>query len=135
MNRKSFRYRGMSLPAPFVRSGDYYYLTLFRLSSTRERPGIRVRKTFVIRQSLIPLNVRSGEALPATNTAGITTHRILIFDDHPDSLRLVFGRAAGPKVDRSTPPVKKWWEPLLGGMLITVALILIFLPLFLKLPS
>jgi hypothetical protein len=59
----------------------------------------------------------------------------LIFDDHPDSLRLVFGRSASPKVDRPPPESARWWEPVLGGMLITGALILIFLPLFLKLPS
>jgi hypothetical protein len=61
--------------------------------------------------------------------------RILIFDDHPDSLRLVFGRPARRQVNHTAPQRARWWDPVLGWMLLMVALILMFLPLYLKLPS
>ena len=71
----------------------------------------------------------------ATNTDGKTIQRILIFDDHPDSLRLVFGRRANPRVDRTAPQTARWWEPMLAWMLIIGSLIVMFSLLFLKFPS
>jgi hypothetical protein len=71
--------------------------------------------------------------LPATNTQGKTIQRILIFDDHPDSLRLVFGRRTSPQGGWTTPPNAKWWELPLGWILILGVLIITFLPLLLKL--
>jgi hypothetical protein len=72
--------------------------------------------------------------LPATNTQGKAIQRILIFDDHPASLRVVFGRRTSLQ-GWTTPPAAKWWEIPLGWMLFLGVLLLMFLPLFLKLPS
>jgi hypothetical protein len=66
--------------------------------------------------------------LPATNTQGKTIQRILIFDDDPASLRLVFGR-------RARSQSAGWWEPILAWMLIAGALIVVLTPFFLKLHS
>jgi hypothetical protein len=73
--------------------------------------------------------------LPATNTQGKTIQRILIFDDHPDSLRLVFGRRSSPQADRTASQSGGWWEPILAWMLIAGALIAVLTPFFLKLQS
>ena len=56
--------------------------------------------------------------------------RILIFDDHPDSLRLVFGGGANPHIDLSAPQRVSSWELVLVSILIMVALIGMFWPLF-----
>jgi hypothetical protein len=96
----------------------------FPLASGQSR--IRVRRIFVIKRASL---------LPATNTQGKTIQRILIFDDHPASLRLVFGRRTSSQVGWTAPPSAKGWELLLGWMLLLGVLIMMFLPLFLKLPS
>jgi hypothetical protein len=135
MKKDSFGYRGMPFPARFVRSVDYYYSILLRPGPATERPSVGVRKIFVIKESIRPLPFRSAEARPAAEPPGKTIQRILIYDDHPDSLRLVLGHGSSQEGNHPAPPSAKWWEPVLGGMLITGALIIIFLPLFLKLPS
>jgi hypothetical protein len=134
MSKKSFRYGGMPFQR-FVSSINCYYPTFFRSPPLTEQPGVRVTKTFVIRQSISPFQSRSGEARTGTDAQDGTIQRILVFDDHPDSLRLVFGQSASPKANRPATAIERWWEPILGGLLITGALILVFLPLFLKLPS
>jgi len=58
-----------------------------------------------------------------------TIRRILIFDSHPDSLRLVFGRDANPVFDTSPPQHVSSWAVPLVVMLIAVALIAMFWPL------
>lgn len=125
----------MPFSTQFVRFNDYCYPTMFRLPPAREQPGVRARRIFVIKQSIRPVDSRTGQALPATNAAGEALQRIVIFDDHPDSLRLLFGRSVRAKGNRPPPPSARWWEPILGWMLIAAAFILICLPLFLKLPS
>lgn len=116
----------MPFAAPLVRPVDHHYPHSFGLPSASEQPGIRARRIFVIKQA---------SRLPATNTEGKTIQRILIFDDHPESPRLVFGRRANPQVDRTAPPSAGWWEPILAWMLILGALILMFSPLIFKFPS
>jgi hypothetical protein len=74
--------------------------------------------------------IKQASRLPATNTAGKQIRRILIFDDHPDSLRLVFGRRANPQIDLSMPPRTLPWELVLISMLTMGALIGMFWPLF-----
>jgi hypothetical protein len=59
-----------------------------------------------------------------------TIRRVLIFDNHPDSLRLVFGRQASPHLDPSRPPRVSPWELILVSILIMGALIGMFWPLF-----
>jgi hypothetical protein len=92
--------------------------------------GIRAKRIFVIKQSSRPFDSCSGRALPATNAARKRIQHILIFDDHPDSLRLVFGRRVNPHVHLSAPPPASSWELILVSMLTMGALVAMFWPLF-----
>ena len=66
--------------------------------------------------------------MPQANAAGKKTRRILIFDDHPDSLRLVFGRRPNPHVYLSAPRVISW-ELILASIVTIGALIGMFWPI------
>jgi hypothetical protein len=90
------------------------------------QPGIRARRIFILKRV---------SRLPAASPRDETVQRILIFDDHPESLRLVFGRRVSPPFGRSAPANAGWWEPVLGWMLMMGVLSLMFLLLCLKLPS
>jgi hypothetical protein len=89
-----------------------------------------MRKIFVVKQVRRPFESRSGQALPATNAAGKKVQRILIFDNHPDSLRLVFGRGATPWADLSDRQHGTSWAVVVLCMLELIALIGMFWPLF-----
>jgi hypothetical protein len=65
---------------------------LFRSPSAIDHSGVRGRKIFVIKKV---------QRLPATSTAGKKIQRILIFDNHPASLRLVFDCRADSRVHLS----------------------------------
>src|SRR5947208_534254 len=73
-------------------------------SSTRE--GSRPRKKiFIIKQT---------GRLPSTSTSGGKIQRILIFDNHPDSLRLVHERRGRDvDIDLLAPPRDNWLEIML----------------------
>jgi hypothetical protein len=94
MKRKSSRYRAMPFSARLVRPIENRHSNLFDLPSASGQPGVRAQKIFVIKQS---------RRLRSTNGADKTIRSILIFDNHPDSLRLVFGRRANPYIDLSAP--------------------------------
>jgi len=102
---------------------------LARAFSVSGQPGIRAKKIFVIKRSSRPFDFRSGQPLPA-NAARKKIRRILIFDDHPDSLRLVFGRRVNPHAHLSAPPPANSWELILVSMLTMGALVAMFWPLF-----
>jgi hypothetical protein len=126
MKRNISRSRAISFSArPFKPRTTHDPLVL-RSSSASEQSSIRAKRIFVI--SRVSL-------LPATNTQGKTIQRILIFDDHPASLRLVFGRRTSPRVRWPTPPSAQWWELPLAWMLLLGVLIMMFSPLLLKFPS
>lgn len=116
MKRKDFRHRPIS--SPFVRptTGP----SLFRLSAASEKPG-RTRRIFVIKQA---------RRLASTNGRQKKLRRILIFDDHPDTLRLVFGRDASLHDDLSVSPRATSWDLILVSILATVAFLGMFWPLF-----
>lgn len=130
MKRKSFQHRQMSFPAPFVRPIANHQPNLARPVPVSRRPGIRAKKIFVIKESSRPLGSRSGQALPATNAARKRIQHILIFDDHPDSLRLVLGRRVNPQAHLSAPPAAGSWELILASMVTVGALVAMFWPLF-----
>jgi hypothetical protein len=121
MKRKSSRYRATSFPARLVRHIENRHPNLFDLPSASGQPGVRAKKIFVIKQEIHLLQ---------TNAAGNKIRRILIFDNHPDSLRLVFGLQASPYLDLSRPPRVSPWELILVSILIMGALIGMFWPLF-----
>ena len=130
MKRKSFQRRQMSFPAPFVRPIANHQPNLARPFPMSQQLGIRAKKIFVIKESSRPLGSRSGQALPATNAARKRIQHILIFDDHPDSLRLVFGRRANPHVHLSAPPPASSWELILVSILTMGVLVAMLWPLF-----
>jgi hypothetical protein len=88
--------------------------------------SIGARKIFVIKRA---------SSLQTSTTKSTIIQRILIFDDHPESLRLVFRNLGSSPVDGTAPQSPRWWEPILGWLLIVCALLVLVLPLFLKLPS
>jgi len=90
MKRISFRKRVMVFPTPLVRSRINRQPNLPQTSSGSEKRRLPSRKIFVIKEA---------QRLPATNAASRTMRRVLIFDNHPDSLRLVFGRQADRQID------------------------------------
>jgi hypothetical protein len=121
MKRKSFDHRQMSFPAPFVRPIANHQPNLARAFSVSGQPGIGAKRIFAIKQS---------SRLTAPNAARKKIRHILIFDDHPDSLRLVFGRRVNPNVHLSAPPPASSWELILVSMLTMGALVAMFWPLF-----
>lgn len=88
-------------------------------SATGRQHG-QTRKIFVIKQT---------SRLASTNAAGKKIRRVLIFDDHPESLRLVFGRRPHPKVDLSRPQRIALWELLIVSILMIAGLVTMFWPL------
>jgi hypothetical protein len=94
MKRKNSRYRAMPFSARVVEPINKLDPHLFRFPPAREHGGVRVRKIFVIKKV---------QRLPATTVAGKKIQRILIFDNHPDSLRLVLGRRADSYLHLSDP--------------------------------
>src|ERR1700726_3074334 len=89
----------MELPVSFVRLDADDRLNLRRrFSLPGERRG-QTRKIFVIKET---------SRVPSINAAGRKIRRILIFDNHPDSLHLIFGRRRSPYP--SAPRRTSSWE-------------------------
>jgi hypothetical protein len=92
-----------------------------RFLSFDRQPGASVKRIFIVKQAI---------QLPPTNSAeGKSVQHILIFDDHPESLRLVFGRAT-TEIDLPRPPRAGLWPLVLLLIVIISSLIAIFWPLF-----
>jgi hypothetical protein len=111
--------RRMAL-APFVRAGAEDQLNLERSSSATGQQSSRRRTIFVIKKT---------SRLASTTAAGMKIQRILIFDDHPDSLRLVFGRRLHPYVDFWRPQRVMSWELIVVSIVTLVGLIGMVWPL------
>jgi hypothetical protein len=91
MKREWLDYRRMTLPASLIKPSADDRLNMTQPFSRSGRRRGRRRRIFVIKQVR-----RSGHDQKI--------RRVLIFDNHPDSLRLVFGRhRAVPDVDRFLP--------------------------------
>jgi hypothetical protein len=119
MKRKSSR--AWPLSARVVKPIDKLNPNLFRFPSASEHSGVRVRKIVVIKEV---------QRWPATTAAGRKIQRILVFDNHPESLRLLLGSRAKPDVDPSFPPPPSWSEPALFWMLMFSVFTLMLWPLF-----
>src|SRR5438874_6327644 len=121
MNRKSFHRRRILFPTSFVRPATKREPIFTRDSFPSGQPRIHAKKIFIIRQAT---------QLPPTNSAqGKSAQHILIFDDHPDSLRLVFGEPENPHVDRAVARHVTSWV-LLFSILMLGLLTAMFWPLF-----
>src|ERR1700722_2767920 len=86
MKRERFDYRRMELPESFVRPSADDHLNLGKAAFERGKQ-VRTKKIFIVRKT---------SRLRSTSAAGKKIRRILIFDNHPDSLRLIFGRRPSP---------------------------------------
>src|SRR5438477_8677696 len=110
MKRKDFHSRRMVLPASFVRPVTNREPSFARDSFSSGQPRIHAKRIFIIRQAT---------SFPATNSAaGKNVQHILIFDDHPDSLRLVLGEPASPDVDRAAPRRVTFWVVLFSMLML-----------------
>ena len=110
----------MALPTLFVRRITEGQLNLAQTSSG-DRQRSRTRKIFIIKKT---------SRVPSTNAAGKKIRRILIFDNHPDSLRLLFGERTNPYVDLSVPQRVSSWELIVVSILTMSALFGMVWPLF-----
>jgi hypothetical protein len=93
MKRRSYHHRARVFNAPLPKPpAEDRSSNSFRFLSPGGQPGTRAKRIFIIKQAI---------QLPPTNSAGArNVQHVLIFDDHPESLRLVFGGAAA-QVDLS----------------------------------
>jgi hypothetical protein len=87
MKRKSSRYRAMPFSARLVKPIQNHDPNSFRLPSASGQSAIQGRKIFVIKQT--------RWVAPTYAAAAKRVQRILIFDNHLDSLRLVSGYRDG----------------------------------------
>ena len=96
MKRRSYHHRARIFNTPLLKPpAEDRSSNSFRVLSLGRQPGTRAKRIFIIKQAI---------HLPPTNSAeGRNVQHILIFDDHPESLRLVFGSAI-PDADLSRPP-------------------------------
>jgi hypothetical protein len=120
MKRKEFPHSRMVFP-PFVRHIAHRQPNSTPAFSMIRQPGIRARKIFVIKQA---------GWLRSANSVDKKICRILIFDDHPESLRLVSGCRENANGDLSEAASITSWEVILASILATVALIGMLWPLF-----
>jgi hypothetical protein len=115
MKREWSHDRGIT--ARFLSSNpDNQFDSALDFSVMRQQPDLR-RRIFVIEQT---------SRLPSTNATGKKIRRILIYDNHPDSLRLVFGR--GPNRRLSSPQRVGSWDLLIVSILAIAGLIVMFWP-------
>ncbi len=120
MKRERFDYRRMELPVSFVRPDADDRLNFRRSFPPLGEHRGQTRKIFVVKKT---------SRLPSTSAAGKKIRRILIFDDHPDSLRLVFGRRPLSDVDLSRSPRISSWELIVVSLVTLVGLVGMFWPL------
>jgi len=121
MNTSRFDYdrRSGATVDPSAQKSKWIRASRIGGSLLRESTGSGRKKIFTI----------VAPPLPASS-GGKTIRSILIFDNHPDSLRLVFERRANPHSDLSAPERVISWELILASILTMAALIGMFWPLF-----
>jgi hypothetical protein len=100
------------LASQFVRPGVDDQLNLRRAFSESGK-RVRTKKIFIVRKTT---------RLPSTNAAGKKIRRILIFDNHPESLRLVFAHRPHRNVDLSRPAQVISWELIVVSILAVAGL-------------
>jgi hypothetical protein len=110
MKRRSSHHRARILNAPFLKQpAEDRSSNSLRFLSLGRQHGTATKRFFIIKQAV---------QLPPTNSAeSRTVQHVLIFDDHPESLRLVFGSTT-PEIDLSRPPPASSWHFILLSILI-----------------
>jgi hypothetical protein len=121
MKREWFDDRQRNLPVSFVRPNGDDPLSFRRSFSLPGKRPRQTRKIFVIKKI---------SRMQSKNAADRKVRRILIFDNHPDSLRLVFGRRSNhPYVDPPRPQGTGLRELLIALGLMIAGLVGMFWPL------
>jgi hypothetical protein len=122
MKRRSYHDRARAFDARLLKpSTDGGSSDSFGFLPRGRQSGPRAKRIFVIRQAVQLPPTNSGERKQAQH--------ILIFDDHPDSLRLVLGPPANPRAERSVSRRATLWVALFSMLMLSL-LIAMFWPLF-----
>src|SRR5947208_13800060 len=121
MKRNSSHHRRTALPTSFPKPITKPQRSLSRDFSPSEEPGVHAKRIFVIRQAI--------QVPPTDSAPGKKVQHIVIFDDHPDSLRLVFGEPENPHVDRAVARHVPSWVRLFSILMLGL-LTAMFWPLF-----
>ena len=111
----------MFFPASFVSPVTNREPSFARGSFPNGQPRVRAKRIFIVRQAR-PFS-------PTNSAAGKNVQHILIFDDHPDSLRLVFGEPENPRVDRAVPRRVASWAVLFSLLMLGLVTAMLW-PLF-----
>src|SRR4029077_5574977 len=121
MKKRSSRQQDRTFNTPLLRlPTENRSANSFRFLSLGRQPGTGTKRFFIIKQAI---------QLPPTNsTESRTVQHVLIFDDHPESLRLVLGIAT-PEIDLSRPPRASLWSLILLSILLMALLTAISSPL------
>jgi len=117
MKRKSFGTRQIQFPAPLVGTIAARESKLAQTSSGIRQAGLRRKRLFIIKQV----------GLSGTDKK---IRRVLIFDNHPDSLRLVFEGGAISQHELPKSRHVSSWELIFVSILIIGGLVGMFWPLF-----
>jgi hypothetical protein len=113
------RFRAISFPTGALGMGDRYLNSVSTPSASGQRQA-HARKIFIIRQT---------KAMRTTSGSAKKIRRVVIFDNHPATLRLLFGRRTNPRVDLSRPQPASVRELALVWTLVAVLLMAMFWPL------
>jgi len=120
MKRRSYHHRARIFDAPLLKPpAEGRSSNSFRFLSLNRQPGTRAKRIFIIKQTI--------NLAPTSSAEGRKVQHILIFDDHPESLRLVFGSAT-PEVDLPPPSGASSWYLVLLSIVIISLLIAILWP-------
>jgi hypothetical protein len=121
MKRNISRYQVMPFSGRLVRSNPSHDFHALRFPSASGQSRVRARNIFVIKQTT---------RLSPASAADKQIQRILIFDDHPDSLSLVLARRLNRSIYRPARDGARARHFILPGIAIIVALLAMFWPLF-----
>jgi hypothetical protein len=122
MKRRSYHHRARIFNTPLLKPpAEDGSANSFRFFSLGRQPGRRTKRIFIIRQTV---------QVPSTHSAeGRRVQHVLIFDDHPESLRLVFGSSAR-ELDLSRPPRAGLWHLVILSIVILGLVTTILWPFF-----
>jgi hypothetical protein len=119
MKRRNFPQRPTASPAQYAR--EHNESASLKPALFVPKPPSLHRRIFVMKQTRL---------LAANNGPVKSVQHIVMFDDHPDSLRIIFGPPANSRTDNAIDDGGSLREFILPGIAILVALTAMFLPLF-----
>jgi hypothetical protein len=123
MKMENFHHRRMLLAPPSAEPIADRRRNLAGFFSANKQLARGRRKVFVIKQVRHPASTASDSG---------KTQRVLIFDNHPDSLRLVFALQARGQTELARSEVMSLWQFLLVATLTFGLVFGMFWPLILK---